>query len=97
MYTQVDELVQGELMQLEFEGINLYKVYELYKHYRPYVPVECQSDPMYAEPSLEQMVKVKVEKVDRKEFRALLKKKRYNNKMEQLETVAFDEFGEVQA
>ncbi len=72
MYTQVDKLAQRELMRLEFEGINPYKVYELYKHYRPYVPVECQSDPMYAEPSLEQMVKVKVEKVDRKEFRALL-------------------------
>jgi hypothetical protein len=70
MYTQVDELVQGELMQLEFEGINLYKVYELYKHYQPYVLVECQSDSMYAEPSPEQMAKVKAEKVDQKEFRA---------------------------
>ncbi len=97
MYTQVDKLEQRELMQLEFDGINPYKVYEFYKHYRPYVPVECQSDPVYAEPSPEQMAKVKAEKVDQKEFRASLKKKKYNNTMEQLEAVAFCEFGEGQA
>ena len=39
-YTQVEELAQRELTQLEFEGINPYKVYELFKQYRPYVPVE---------------------------------------------------------
>ena len=61
----------------------------MYKHYRPYVPVEYQSDPMYAEPSPEQMAKVKAEKVDQKEFRAMLKKKKYNKTKEQLETVAF--------
>ena len=38
---------------LEFEGINPYKVYELFKHYRPYVPIEYHSDPMYVEPSSE--------------------------------------------
>ncbi len=52
---------------------------------------------MYAEPSPEQMAKVKAEKVDRKEFRASLKKKKCNNTMEQLETVAFGELGEGQA
>jgi hypothetical protein len=87
--TQVEELAQRELTQLEFEGINPCKVYELFKHYRPYVPVEYQSDTMYAEPSPEQMAKVKAEKVDRKEFRATLKKKKYDWTKEQLETVAF--------
>ncbi len=96
-YTQVDKLAQRELTWLEFEGINPYKVYELYKHYRPYVPVECQSDPIYAELCPEQMAKVKAEKVDQKEFRALLKKKKYNNTMEQLETVVFGDLGEGQA
>ena len=64
-YTQVYKFVQRELTRLEFEGINPYKLYELYgKHYQPYVPIEFQSDPMYAAPSPEQMVKVKAEKVD---------------------------------
>jgi hypothetical protein len=63
-YTQVYKLAQRELMWLEFEGINLYKLYELYEHYRPCALVEFQSDPMYAEPSPEQMAKVKAEKVD---------------------------------
>ena len=87
--SQVNELARRQLKRLEFEGINPYKVYELFKHYRPYVPVEYQSDPMYAEPSPEQMAKVKSEKVDRKEFRATLKKKKYDKTKGQLETVAF--------
>ena len=44
---------------------------------------------MYAEPSPEVLVKVKAEMVDRKEFRATLKRKKYNQMKEQLETVAF--------
>jgi hypothetical protein len=77
------------LTTLEWEGINPYKVYELFKNFRPYVPVEFQSDPMYAEPSPEVLAKVKAEKVDRKEFRATLKKKKYDRTKEQLEIVAF--------
>ena len=85
------------MTRLEFEGINPDKVYELFKHYRPYVSVEFQSDPMYAEPSPEQMAKVKAEKVDRKEFRAMLKKKKYGKTKEQLETVAFSDLEEDEA
>ena len=44
---------------------------------------------MYAEPSPEVLAKVKAEKVDRKEFRATLKKKKYDRTKEQLETVVF--------
>ncbi len=44
---------------------------------------------MYAEPSPEQMAKVKAEKVDRKEFRATLKKKKYDRTKRELEMVAF--------
>ena len=95
--TQVDELAQRELMWLEFEGINPYKIYELYKHYQPYVPIEFQSDPMYAEPSPEQMAKVKAEKVDQKGFRATLKKKKYNKTKVQLERNAFGDFDEGKA
>ena len=35
------------------------------------------------------LAKVKAEKVDRKEFRATLKKKKYDRTKEQLETVVF--------
>ncbi len=74
---------------LEWQGINPYKVYELFKNFRPYVPVEFQSDPMYAMPSPEVLAKVKAEMVDRKEFRATLKMKKYDWTKKQLETVAF--------
>ena len=37
---------EDQLTQIECEGLNPYKAYELFKNFRPYVPVECQSDPM---------------------------------------------------
>ncbi len=86
---QALEIAADQLKTLEFEGINPYKVYKLFKHYRPYVPVEYHSDEMYAEPSLEVLVKVMAEKVDRRVFRAALKKKKYKRAKEQLENVAF--------
>ena len=90
-YPQALEIVDcgRQLKTLEFEGINPYKVYELFKHYRPYVPVEFHSDEMYAEPSSEVLAKVMAEKVDRRVFRAALKKKKYDRAKEQLENVAF--------
>ena len=44
---------------------------------------------MYAEPSPEVLAKVKAEKVDRKEFPATLKKKKYDRMKDLLKTVAF--------
>ena len=88
-YREIVDLAETKLMTLEWEGINPYKVYELFKNFRPYVPVEFQLDPMYAEPSPEVLAKVKAEKVDRKVFRATLKKKKYDRTKEQLKTVAF--------
>jgi hypothetical protein len=61
-------------------GLNLYKIVEMYKNYRPNVPVEYYSDVMYAEPSEEVWSKVKVEKMERSEFWANLKAKRYAGK-----------------
>jgi hypothetical protein len=87
-YPQALEIAVDQLKMLEFEGINPYKVYELFKHYRPYVPVEYQSDEMYAEPSPEVLAKVMAEKVDRRVFRAALKKKKYEQAKEQIENVA---------
>ena len=88
-HREVIEHGNEELRMLEWQGINPYKVYELFKNFRPFVPVEFQSDPMYAEPSPEVLAKVKAEMVDRKEFRATLKRKKYDRTKEQLETVAF--------
>ncbi len=69
-------------------GLNPYKIVEMYKIYRPNVPVEYHSDVMYAEPSKEVWSKVKVEKTERSEFRANLKAKKYAVK-EQIGSVAF--------
>ena len=88
-YQEIVDAAETKLTTLEWEGINPYKVYELFKNFRPYVPVQFQSDPMYAEPSPEMLAKVKAEKVDRKEFRATLKKKKYDRMKDLLQTVAF--------
>ncbi len=65
---------------------NPYKIVEMYKNYRPNVPIEYHSDVMYAEPSEEVWSKVKVEKLER--CRVNLKAKKYAGK-EQIESVAF--------
>jgi hypothetical protein len=87
-YREIVDAAETKLTMLEWEGVNPY-IYELFKNFRPYIPVEFQSDPMYAKPSPEVLVKVKAEKVDRKEFWATLKKKKYDRTKEQLKTVAF--------
>ncbi len=61
-------------------GLNPYKIVEMYKNYRPNVPVEYHSDVMYTEPSEEVWSKVKVEKTERSEFWANLKAKKYAGK-----------------
>ncbi len=60
----------------------------MYKNYRPNIPVESHSDVMYAEPSEEMWLKVKVEKMERSEFWANMEAKRCVGK-EQIESVAF--------
>ena len=72
-YQEMIECAEEKLKTLEREGINPYKAYELFKNFRLCVPVECQSDPMYAEPSPEVLAKVRAEKVDRRVFRVALK------------------------
>ena len=77
------------LKPIKCVGLNPYKMVEMFKNYRPVVPVEFHSDELYAEPSPEVWSKVKVEKTDRSEFRANLKAKKYAGK-EQVESTAFD-------
>ncbi len=64
------------LTPIQYVGLNPYTIVEMYKNYRPNVPVEYHSDVMYAEPSEEVWSKVKVEKMKRSEFQANLKAKR---------------------
>jgi len=47
---------------LPHTGLNPYKMVEMFAKYRPVVPVEFQSDELYAEPSREVYSKVKTEK-----------------------------------
>ena len=49
---------------LPYTGLNPYKMVEMFAKYRPVVPVEFQSDELYAEPSREVYSKVKTEKID---------------------------------
>jgi hypothetical protein len=72
-------------------GLNPYKMVEMYKNYKPVVPDEFQSDELYAEPSAEVWAKVKTEKIDRAVFRAQLKVTKYSNDKERLESLALDE------
>jgi hypothetical protein len=75
------------LKPIKCVGLNPYKIMEMYKNYRPNISIEYHSDIMYAEPSEEVWSKVKVEKMERSEFRANLKAKKYVGK-EQIESVA---------
>ena len=69
-------------------GLNPYKIVELWKNYRPMVPVEFQSDILYAEPDAEIMAKVKDEKIFRGESRKILKAKKYGVAKESVEEIA---------
>ena len=77
------------LITIPCEGLNPYKMVEMWKNYQPNVCTEYQLDELYAELSPEVLSKVKVEKTDRSEFRANLKAKKYAKK-EQVESMAFD-------
>jgi hypothetical protein len=83
------EYAEKVLKPIKCLGLNPYKIVEMFKNYRPVVPVKFHSDELYAEPSPEVWSKVKVEKVERLEFRANLKAKKYAGK-ERVESTAFD-------
>jgi hypothetical protein len=68
------------LNPIQCVGLNLYKIVEMYKNYRPNVPIEYHSDLMYVKLSEAVWSKVKVEKTEGLEFRANLKAKKYAGK-----------------
>ena len=77
-------------MPIPCVGLIPYKMVEMWKNYRPNVPIEYHPDALYEELSPEVWSKVKVEKTDRSEFRANLKAKKYAGK-ERVESTAFDD------
>ena len=87
--TELIEYAEQVLKPIPCVGLNPYKMVEMYKNYRPVVPVEYHPDVLYENPSPEVWSKVKVEKTDRSEFRANLKAKKYAGK-ERVESAAFN-------
>ena len=77
------------LLVIKCLGLNPYKAVELWKNYRPVVPVEFHGDTLYAEPDVEIMSKVKDEKLFRAEARKVLKAKKYGDAKEAVEDLAF--------
>ena len=75
---------------LPHTGLNPYKMVEMFAKYHPVIPVEFQSDELYAEPSKEVYSKVKMEKTDRSEFRAKLKATKYKSDTEKIKKMAFN-------
>jgi hypothetical protein len=84
------EYLEEVLRPIAWKGMNWYKIVELWKHYRPNIPIEYHLDELYAEPSEEVLAKVKTEKIDRSEFQKTVKAKKYLENKEQIESVAFD-------
>ena len=68
-------------------GLNPYKMVEMFKNYRLYVPDQFQLDELFAKPSVEVWAKVKTEKIDQAEFRKKLKLTKYSDDKEWLEMV----------
>ena len=68
--------------------LNPYKAVELWKNYRPVIPVAFHVDVLYAKPDAAIMAKVKDEKLFRAEARKALKEKKYGDK-EAVEDLAF--------
>jgi len=88
-WTEMIEYAEKMLKPIMCVRLNPYKMVEMFKNYRPVVPVEFHSNELYAEPSPEVWSKVKVETTDRSEFRANLKAKKYAGK-ERVESTAFN-------
>ena len=65
--------IDQDLKQVPPLTLNIYKQVEMYKNYRPFVPVKLWIDPLYQKPSEETLRRVKEEKKQRKEFRGKLK------------------------
>jgi len=87
-HAEIAEILNSLLVTITNNVLNPYKVVEMFTKYRPNIPVQFQSDEMYAEPSAEVRAKVKKEKIDQSEFCAQLKADKYVNDKERIERLA---------
>jgi hypothetical protein len=53
MHSDIVEHPESVLVTITCAGMNLYKIVEMWKNYRPNVPIEYHLDDLYAEPSEE--------------------------------------------
>jgi hypothetical protein len=60
------------LLPINCLGLNPYKKVEMWKNYRPMVPIEFQDDSMYSKPDAKTMAKVKDKKIYQVETRVVL-------------------------
>ncbi len=88
--SKIAEYSEEVLRLIAWNDMILYKIVELWKNYRPNIPIEYHSDELYAEPIEEVLAKVKTEKIDRSQFWATVKAKKYLKNKEQIESVAFN-------
>ena len=84
---KIAEILNSSLVMITNDGLNPYKAVEMFTKYCPNIPVQFQSDELYAEPSAEVWAKVKKEKIDRSEFCAQLKADKYVNDKERIESL----------
>ena len=71
-------------------GLNPYKMVEMWKNYRPNIPVEFQNNELYAKPDTKVLAMVKDEKSYQSEVRAKLKAEKAAGMKEIVERIAFD-------
>ena len=70
-------------------GLNPYKMVELWKNYRPHIPIPLRKNILYAKPDAKVMSMVKEERSDRSVFRAKLKEAKAAGMRSRLESIAF--------
>ena len=71
-------------------GLNPYKMVEMWRNYRPNIPVEFQNNELYAKPDEKVLAMVKDKKSSRSEDRAKLKAHKAAGMKEVVERIAFD-------
>jgi hypothetical protein len=70
-------------------GLNPYKMVELWKNYRPHIPIPLRKNILYAKPDAKVMSMVKEERSDRSVFRAKLKEAKAAGMRSRLESLHF--------
>ena len=68
---------ESKMRMAKCDGLNPYKAVEMFLKYHPTIPPEYHDNEIYAEPTVEQWSKVKVEKADRSDFHRAQRAKKF--------------------